>query len=296
MLGKSISALSPIPPARSRLAPSRCSAGEIPPLHSADATTAEPRSPKSRIPSPNQPLTKPRRNLPLADCRAGRSTSTPESKRRGVGGWVGGVGGDTAEPPGDAKIASEKKTHKRCLKTESCYFNYGLSALSPIAFLTHSSANLVINQLWVARSCSLAPSLSLPRSLRALAPLVCSPVLPVCAFLIGFGLELVASGCPQHRFHTASFGWGGRQALAEETADVPASLRARARACPHAVWVFLHPRGFGGGIRGCSCPMPGCRHWLLCRFPLRLLLLLVPRNPAGRATAGGCPHAGCTGR
>lgn len=93
-------------------------------------------------------------------------------------------------------ICQRGEMHRQCLKTESCYFNYGLSALSPIAFLTHSSANLVINQSRVARSCSLAPSPSLPRSLRALAPLVCSPALLLCAFLIGFGLEAGSKPLP----------------------------------------------------------------------------------------------------
>lgn len=134
---------------------------------------------------------------------------------------MGWWGEDAAEWHRATKFAREKKTPKQCLKTESCYFNYGLSALSPIAFLTHSSANLVINQSRVARSCSLAPSLSLPCSLRALTPLVCSPALPVCAFLIGFGLELVSSKCPQRRFHTASSacgegrGHGGRACVSQ---------------------------------------------------------------------------------
>lgn len=182
---------------------------------------------------------------------------------------------DAAKRHQDTKFTREKKTHERCLKTESCYFNYGLSALSPIEFLTHSSANLVINQSRVARSCSLAPSLSLPCSLRALAPLVCSPALPVCAFLIGFGLELVSSGCSQHRFHTASFGcgegsryWRRRRTCLRLSGHVHRPARMLyGYFCAHGVW-----GGYGAGAARLSCPVAGCR--LLCRFPLRVLLVL----------------------
>lgn len=182
---------------------------------------------------------------------------------------------DAAKWHQDAKFTREKKTHERCLKTESCCFNYGLSALSPIGFLTHSSANLVINQSRVARSCSLAPSLSLPCSLRALAPLVCSPAPPVCAFLIGFGLELVSSGCSQHRFHTASFGCGeGRRYWRRRRTCLCLSglVHQPARMlygyfCAKGVW-----GRYGDGAARLSCPVARCS--LLCRFPFRVLLVL----------------------
>lgn len=150
-------------------------------MHRADGWQSSEQKPlKSDIPSPNPLLS------PL------RAVTSPHGPRAAPcrGCWTHG---------GTEKhctICQRGETHRQCLKTESCYFNYGLSALSPIAFLTHSSANLVINQSRVARSCSLAPSPSLPHSLRALAPLVCSPALLLCAFLIGFGLEAGSKPLP----------------------------------------------------------------------------------------------------
>lgn len=166
------------------------------------------------------------------------------------------------------------ETHERCLKTESCYFNYGLSALSPIAFLTHSSANLVINQSRVARSCSLAPSPSLPCSLRALAPLVCSPAPPVSAFLIGFGLEAGIKRLPPARIARSQLWLRGWQT------------------CLPLVGQAERPTGSWGCRDGAGSwvPTPGCRHGLLCTLLLRLLLDLCPKLVA--AGLGGCGHAG----
>lgn len=158
-------------------------------VHRADGWQSSEHEPlKPNTPSPNPLLS------PL--CAAASPRVPRAAPRRGF--WTRG---GTEQ---HRTICQRGEMHRQCLKTESCYFNYGLSALSPIAFLTHSSANLVINQSLVARSCSLAPSPSLPRSLRALAPLVCSPALLLCAFLIGFGLELPASRCPRHGLHTGS--------------------------------------------------------------------------------------------
>lgn len=172
-------------------------------------------------------------------------------------------------------------------------------------FLTHSSANLVINQSRVARSCSLAPSLSLPWSLQALAPLVCSPALPVCAFLIGFGLELVSSGCPQHRFHTASFGCGeGRSWRRRRPTCLRLSGHVPGPACvPYGYFCTRGAlRGSGGGYgdgaaeqAGSSSPTAGCGHRLPRRFPTPSAPCFVPRNPDGRARVGGCRHTGCAG-
>lgn len=160
-----------------------------------------------------------------------------------------------------------EETHERCLKTESCYFNYGLSALSPIAFLTHSSANLVINQSRVARSCSLAPSPSLPCSLRALAPLVCSPAPPVCAFLIGFGLEAGIKRLPPARIARSQLWLRGWQT------------------CLPLVGHAAGPAGFWGCGDGAGSwvPRPGCRYGLLCTPLLRLLLDLCPKTRGCRA-------------
>lgn len=157
------------------------------------------------------------------------------------------------------------ETHERCLKTESCYFNYGLSALSPIAFLTHSSANLVINQSRVARSCSLAPSPSLPCSLRALAPLVCSPAPPGSAFLIGFGLEAGIKRLPPARIARSQL-W-----LRDWQTCLPLVGHAEG---PVGFWECLD--GAGSWVS-----TPGCRHGLLCTLLLCLLLDLCPKLVAG---------------
>lgn len=183
------------------------------------------------------------------------------------------------------KFAREKKTPKQCLKTESCYFNYGLPALSPIAFLTHSSANLVINQSRVARSCSLAPSLSLPCSLRAPTPLVCSPAPPVCAFLIGFGLELVSSECPQHGFHRASSACGeGRRWWRRWWTCLCLSGHVCTPGCTLQGYFCIHRELQGWGRVLLS------HTWVQAsaagHVPTPSAPCFVPRNPNGKARVG----------
>lgn len=102
----------------------------------------------------------------------------------------------------------------------------------------------------------------------------------------GAGIKRVP---PARISHSQLCLWG-RQALEEETVDVPVSLRARVQSWLHAVGMFLHPRGISGreGCRdgaGHSChtrvQAPAAGH-----VPTLSVPCFVPRNPDGKARVG----------
>lgn len=108
----------------------------------------------------------------------------------------------------------EIKPHRWHLKTESCSFNYGaFHFITPLRFLPHSSADPVTNQLWLARSCNVASSISPPNFSH----------LPGCCWTISMQLKtnsqymshmisalLLSNRWSQPQSLVACFGWRAR--------------------------------------------------------------------------------------
>lgn len=84
----------------------------------------------------------------------------------------------------------------------------GFPFYHPLHFLPHSSADPVTNQLWLARSCSLASSISPPNF----------SYLPGCCWTISMQLytnsqymsHMISSRWPQPQSLVACFGWRAR--------------------------------------------------------------------------------------